>query len=270
MNIQTASLQKNTLIGYMRAYQFEKELSGHTISDATANSRDSLDELYRDLSESLARQRTEFAELRSSVSTTIQELGILFGSQQEKFSSLFEATTKNNKIILSANKQELERIERTYDEKLALSAPGRYWSKKRIAHEKLSWGFGITAGLLFLIIALFVPLEIHSLLGDAGDAARIPYWRIGVLVVFSTLAIWILRIVVRLFLSHIHLESDAAERITMLHTYLALLRKEGGLGQDDTRLILDALFRPSSDGIVRDDSAPPGVYEFLSRLAQRS
>jgi hypothetical protein len=74
-----------------------------------------------------------------------------------------------------------------------------------------------------------------------------------------------LRIIVRLFLSQVHLAADAAERMTMVQTYLSL--KEGGstFKDDDLRLILGALFRPTSDGIVKDDGLPWGALEYLTR-----
>ena len=50
----------------------------------------------------------------------------------------------------------------------------------------------------------------------------------------------------------------------MMQTYLALI-KEGKLEDNHRNLILQALFRPASTGIVKDDAAPPFMTEWLKR-----
>ncbi|MCP4539940.1 MAG: hypothetical protein GY832_22600 [Chloroflexi bacterium] len=88
-------------------------------------------------------------------------------------------------------------------------------------------------------------------------------WKLGLVAIIATIGVWAIRVLVRLLMSNIHLHDDAAERRTMLLTYLALLR-EGELPEGDVRqLILQALFRPSSTGIVKDDAAPPFMAQWL-------
>lgn len=82
-----------------------------------------------------------------------------------------------------------------------------------------------------------------------------------------SLFVWAGRVLVRLLLSHKHLEIDAKERAVMVETYLAMLKvKEGrGLTDDDRRLILASIFRPSATGIVKDDAMPFNL-EMMQRL----
>jgi len=79
--------------------------------------------------------------------------------------------------------------------------------------------------------------------------------------------LWIGRLLTRLYLSEHHLRKDAEERRIMTTTYLALMRKEAA-GDQDRQVILTALFRNSSDGIVKDDggSADLGLSALVSRL----
>jgi hypothetical protein len=67
-------------------------------------------------------------------------------------------------------------------------------------------------------------------------------------------------------MSHLHLRSDAKERITMAKTYLSLVRSKEGLSETDRKLILETLFRPSSTGLIHDDAAPASAIYLLSRL----
>jgi hypothetical protein len=49
------------------------------------------------------------------------------------------------------------------------------------------------------------------------------------------------------------LQADAEERRVMTQTYLALV-KQGAAGEEDRLIILNALFRPTSDRSGADDS----------------
>ena len=70
-------------------------------------------------------------------------------------------------------------------------------------------------------------------------------------------ALWIGRILIKLFLSNLHLEIDALERVTMVETYLSLLQEKAGFSEGDKKLILAALFRPANTGLLKGDLSSP-------------
>ena len=93
----------------------------------------------------------------------------------------------------------------------------------------------------------------------------------GAALLGTTVYLWIARIVVRLFLSEIHLGMDARERVVMVDSYLALLNKdEGAIDNEHRTIILSALFRPTQDGIVKDDAAADPTLLGFIRQASRS
>ena len=53
-------------------------------------------------------------------------------------------------------------------------------------------------------------------------------WRIGVMLAISTFGIWVTRLSAKIFISDLYLHTDADERVTMIRTYLALLRESSG------------------------------------------
>lgn len=93
-------------------------------------------------------------------------------------------------------------------------------------------------------------------------------WRLGSFILLATLCFWMLRLLVRIFLSNMHLENDASERVTMAKTYLALLRKGRLPEKEDISMVLAALFRPSGDGIVQDEGVPPSTLEWFTKLGK--
>ena len=81
------------------------------------------------------------------------------------------------------------------------------------------------------------------------------------------MAIWAIRLIVKLFLSSLHKSNDAAERVVMTETYLSLIESDK-LQNEDRQIILHALFRHSADGIVKDEGVPPGLSELLTRFGK--
>lgn len=73
------------------------------------------------------------------------------------------------------------------------------------------------------------------------------------------------RIAVRLFFSQLHLAADASHRRVALLSYIALLNEPNAVTKDDRSLVLGTVFRPISDGIIRDDAMPPSPWELITR-----
>jgi hypothetical protein len=93
----------------------------------------------------------------------------------------------------------------------------------------------------------------ESFIKDLEDS-NLPWY---LLMIFATSSIfWIIRITVKIALSNLHLSEDAYERVVMIYTYLSFI-ENGQLQnlQEDKKLILSSLFRPSNIGIIQDESS---------------
>jgi len=69
-----------------------------------------------------------------------------------------------------------------------------------------------------------------------------------------SLILWIARILLKITFSNLHLREEAHEKETMIMTYLALINEGGGLENNDRQLILEAIFRPSTNGLIKDET----------------
>lgn len=236
-------------------------------------------------------QAAEFATLNTDVATQATNHGISFDDAQ---AAREEAWKKQ----LQETEEELKQLNETYDTHMALAAPVSYWEGKRDKHsEWAKWSFiALTACMLIFGIVLFCELrgvaqmiEDTKLAAIASSAANaklgsavatapatsalsplldvLATWKIGAYILLVTLAFWFIRLLVRIFLSNIHLENDASERVTMAKTYLALIRDGSFEGKEHIGTILAALFRPTGDGIVKDEGLPPTAMEWLTKLS---
>lgn len=159
----------------------------------------------------------------------------------------------------------LAAIEKTYDQKLALQKPVRYWQTKETYHGKNARNFGVAAFLISVILAGGMAWLVHWIFSDLKPDENPKHWQVGFLVVAAFFSVWFVRILVRMFFSHHHLATDAAERRTMILTYLAMSREGAEFTKDDKKLIVQHLFRSASDGLVKDDAAPPTLFELFTR-----
>lgn len=207
------------------------------------------------------------------------------GSQEaweKKFADSQDTRAQDWRAAYSAAKVDLENIKSAYDKHMALAAPVEYWQSKQTRHFKWMCATGVLTAIAMILAGWLLHCELTEVAAKAtasaatggakqdgvvGLLSALTTWRLGSFILLATLAFWILRLLVRVFLSNMHLENDAAERVTMVKTYLAFTRHGQLTGDpDNLKAILAALFRPTGDGIVKDDGAPPGLYELLTKL----
>ena len=172
------------------------------------------------------------------------------------------------KTELLKHREDFEGLKQAYDEDMQIKAPVDYWEKKKNYHHNeivvLTRASIITGffGGLSLIWGTF------ALLKDE-EMTVTNYWKLGLLALSLTLFFWLMRLLVKILLSHIHLKSDAHERVVMTKTYLSLLRDKSGFDDSDKKLILSTLFRPSNSGLIKDDGLPPGIYDILTKAVSK-
>ncbi len=203
----------------------------------------------------------DYAALAEAANAASRENELQFTKAQTQRSQDFEQ-------LVVEHKQEMENLRKVFREETALRAPATYWDEKRIEHDRLSKITGAISFVGIAVVAVGLVLLIQGMLGTPQPTATPEAWRLATLVLIGLFAVWGLRLVVRMFLSHLHLATDAAERVVMARTYLSLLEGDKLASKEDRQLILQALFRPTSDGIVKDEGIPPSMLEFLTRQSK--
>ncbi len=160
----------------------------------------------------------------------------------------------------------IKRIDETkaaYEEVMRLKAPVDYWATKGTEHREAvgtyRWAL-VLGSVLFILVLAGVYWLGWLFLGKASKDLPEAPWALTIYVAgfvgaVTAIGLWIIRIVVRLYMSQHHLAADADERASLLRTYLALTQS-GQVSEAERSLVLAAVFRPVPDGIVKDDGAP--------------
>lgn len=156
-----------------------------------------------------------------------------------------------------------------------------FWEKRKKKHGWSFLGFGLATGLVLVGVLCKAWRLYHDGLPDfSSGQPELLYWRMGLSAFMATLVLLLLRIMTRITMSHLHLATEAEERVVMFNSYLNLLGTRVKVTNDDgietsvpmvdkerQDLVLNALFRPSSTGLVKDDAVPASVLDLATRVA---
>lgn len=232
---------------------------------------------------------TQYQEAERTQTKKFDELHEAFINQQTEQQSSFDEIqqhqTESWELHRIAAQSELDTIKNTYDQHMAIAAPVDYWETKRIKHRDMTRISGIAVIVGMISIGSYLSSQMQSInvaltaqpiatpstqasssvLAATSASAT---WQLGTFLMLAVLGFWFIRILVRIFLSNMHLKNDAAERVTMAKTYLALIRSNSLSKDENIDTVLVALFRPTGDGIVKDEGLPPSAIEFFTKLGK--
>jgi hypothetical protein len=190
-------------------------------------------------------------------------------NRQEDFDAIREKMVQDFKEITDSHADRMDGIRRAFAEELALRAPAQYWLNKQTRHLAIAAIAGILAFFSFWYAASTLPQALNGIFAGASNE-KIVTESVRLitgtsLVVFT---IWAIRIIVRVFMSQLHLSTDASERVVMVKTYLSLIEGKASLAEEDRKIILNALFRTTSDRIIKDDGLPNPVMDFATKTGR--
>ena len=175
----------------------------------------------------------------------------------------------------------------------ALKAPAVLWQEKETKHQAESatartffiWSLIVT-GFLVIVLALlliFCKDVAYALVAPIGCDPAKPETCSGfsarglsiltLLAAFFTCLLWYVRMQMKLFLSERHLALDARERTAFAQTYIGFLAEKDSSDEaaGQRAAVYAALFRPSTDGIVKDEGGlDPSIAAALSKFLTKS
>jgi hypothetical protein len=213
--------------------------------------------------EAMDIQIQKMAKIVKSAKSSAKLANDRFSTLTQEFQKVVEDIKNSGENIINESQKTISKeigdagvriaaIEKTFSDKLALQAPVAYWKLKAKGHKSSMTGLAIAILLSMPASVIIIYLEFQSFLPKIEWNKTIDLSGIGLILATLTFAIWSLRILVKIFLSRLHLFTDAKEREVFATAYLSLLKRDKALGDSDREMILQILFRPSATGIVED------------------
>lgn len=254
------SLHPLFLEGIIEGFLYKREI------DWTASAhREALEKLKHQYSGNIADQKRKFNEIEQANESLNSQFNGTLLEKDKLLDDLHVNQGEAFKKLIETHEANLKAIEKAYDQKLALWKPVEYWEARGRSHHAKSAKFAIASGVIGGVILLALGWLAYEIFLNVPVGEKPQVWQVGVFSVAAFFGIWLERILVRLFVSNIHLATDAEERVTMLQTYLSIIREGSEFAPEDKKLILERLFHPAADGLVKDDGAPPSPLEILTR-----
>lgn len=251
--------------GIVEAYLFDEGLLEKGVRENANSEIRALRDLRTEWDNTIGSLKTDATIVQNQFVDTKDKADSLLTDQQKAHGELMKGQGEAFARTLDEGKTKLKEIEDTYNSFMVLQAPVTYWEGEQTRHQDLAKHYGKRSTVFGIIVIIAIFLAVRLMVGEETVIGKIPLWHIGSLIAIVTGVIWIERILVRMYLSHAHLATDAGERVAMAKTYLALVRDGKVTDDKDRRVILDALFRKATTGIVKDDGAPPSLFEMMPR-----
>ncbi|WP_054460109.1 DUF6161 domain-containing protein [Phaeobacter sp. 11ANDIMAR09] len=253
-----------------------------------------------ELSVSEAKAETQKAqEIYVRISEGVEKREFLQGEIKVAQGNLEETLLQHQKSLVQSKSEILEEFDKGLDaaqaaffEKQAITKPVELWTQKQSEHTVSKWinfalfMFGVllttalVAALVYFLATEIVLVEQllapfgcdpENQVNCDGISLRGALIATGTLTIL-TLLLWFARLQMKLFLAERHLALDARERKAFAESYLGLVR-EGDVSEEareQRALVYAALFRPSSDGTVREEGGlDPSVAAALSKFLMR-
>lgn len=250
--------------------QRDGELAAYLFDKGYAPDFESEKQKYKEFYDVIVHEREDLFEeiqrLKSEQESLLKKSDEQKSWWAETFDKQLEDAKKRFNEEAERHETKMKESEEFYEKKLAVKNAVVYWTEKAQEHKTNSWIFGLISGglmigMLVTIICFgnyFVGLDLTKGTGAKllTKNGALQLWVYGFFIISVTMVIWIIRLLVKVFLSNLHQLSDANERATMIQTYLAFEREEKTLTDKDKELVLPSIFRTSTHGIIKEDSAP--------------
>jgi len=148
-------------------------------------------------------------------------------------------------------------LENLYSEKLKLQEPAEYWSQVESDYKKSGkwWMCASIVMAAIIVISLIIALCKMPMLYAENTHWIDIFKSSAIITVIASIAVYILRLCVKMATSSFHLSRDAKERNKLTYFYLSLIEKNA-VTDKERAIILNSLFSRSDTGLLKGDSTP--------------
>ena len=254
----------NSFFGALLVYEFSmKDFT--SITERKNSEKKSINTLRTEfenyLNESEKTLSTHLSNSNSEYNEYVKKIDELKNNKEDEFKLWFDKTKDEDwKVWFEEKTQHLKSLEETYESKLKLEKPAKYWEEKSNIYK----GQASTAKkyLIFLISITIVFLTSILLIAPdwiftnvfKGNELTVVRWSLIFIVLISIIAFSIKALTKYMFSSY-HLARDAEERHTLTFFYLSLL-KDTEVKDEERQMILQSLFSRTDTGLLKEDSSP--------------
>ncbi len=251
----------DTLEGFYTALVFKKSF----IDVYRFNEQDVLQ-----LEKSISDANAFYSELNSRYTNSFSEHETMIESLKNQTEEHITKMNSDSTSFFEDCTKRRNELEVLYNEKLKLEEPAKYWQEMENDYKEKA-RFWVIMSVIVALVTMAGLVIVLALLPNlfSKDSHWIDVFKnSAIITIFLSIAVYILRLFVKLATSSFHLARDAKERNKLAYFYLALIAK-GAVDEKERSIILNALFSRADTGLLKGDSAPTmptGVTEIIGKL----
>lgn len=228
--------------------------------------KDFAERYYKEENTTLESKIKDLEKKNFEVLGQFSELKSLFEKRETEFAQVSEVLEKSKTL-----ESEFENAKEAVLKNIELKQATTYWEKQAEKYDKeykfyfkINIGIGVALIIITFLLINFTGLFTTNII-DSSDKKitetmsqvmhSASFFNYIVFIMFTTIMVWMMKILVKIMLSNYHLAVDANERVIMLNTYLVLLEDGNGFQETDRKVILDNIFRQTNHGIITDETS---------------
>ncbi len=256
------------------------------------------------LASEIKRLQADLQNARLELETSEQAIKELDQTEQ-RLKEAFEAAKIRQESFEKTSQAAMERVKNDFEDRMAAAiavfeennataAPVALWEEKQAEHKasetlaQVRFIRGLIVVIAVTVILLLsmnlMPEFFAQLLAPVTCDIKNPtaetckgFSLKGMIAVASTLTVltvilWFTRLQMKLYLAERHLGLDARERRAFAQTYVGMLKlgDTSEEAQQQRALVYTALFRPSSDGTVKEEGGlDPAITAAISKILSK-
>lgn len=255
----TLSSSANVHEGFFAALEYRKIIEDIHVSS----------ELIDALNDNINKANYNYSELNSNYTKSFHEHEMRVEEFNNKILQYLEDFSTGNEALKKELIDNITNLEKTYDEKLKLESPAKYWKELGEEYNKKGnkWLLISIVASLVVIVLLLVTIKIMPNLFSENVHWLDAFKNSAIITIIASVSIYTLRILVKLAMSSFHLARDAKEREQLSYFYLALNEKKA-VTDNERAIILNSLFSRSDTGLLKGDSSPVMSGDIVSLIAK--
>lgn len=222
--------------------------------------------------ESAKQANDSFAQLNADYTATYHDHEAKIQEFSAYMEQQFQTLNTEAQKYYQEKDQRCKELEALYEEKLKLQAPAEYWAemdKKYTARGRLWLGVSISVTVLIVALLVVVLAFLPNFFNGESHWFEV-FKNSAIITVITSIAVYMLRLFVKLSTSSFHLASDARERNKLTYFYLALIEKKA-VTEKERAIILNSLFSRADTGMLKGDSSPTmsgNITELVQNLSK--
>lgn len=231
---------------------------------------------------SMRSERRKAGRFNNWLNDTDKKVADRFADAERRLDIIDKSITRDN----LRREKEFEDLRQLFHTQLRLRAPVALWEGRARDHDTKAGCAQIAfwaAAFLSVSFGILVPFFFGDYIANSFSKQNcLPYAQqlcvttfsakgpltIGGLLLTSSVLLWVVRMQYRIFLSERHLSLDASEKKAFAETFMAM-RQDASVDVANETIVLTSLFRPTQDGIIKDEAGSGLDFSAAALLAKQ-